>query len=115
MTANDNFDQCAECRMLVIGNEYHPYAACVLFKQLGQADKVRSCLDSIREYERNLIGSPAPLSQSEAREMKTAMMKVVKEYQQEYRYTEAGDVLMGLASALEKVGAAQPVESKKGK
>jgi hypothetical protein len=44
------FDKCAECHMLVSPSEYHPYAACVLYKQLGQADKVKSCLDSIIEY-----------------------------------------------------------------
>lgn len=43
-------DSCANCKMLVFAGEYHPYTACVLYRQLGQADKVRSCLDALRAH-----------------------------------------------------------------
>ena len=52
-------DTCVTCRMIVFDGEYHPYTACVLYRQLGQADKVRSCLDAVRGYERRQ-SRPAP-------------------------------------------------------
>lgn len=41
-------DYCQECGMLVSVTEYHPYAACVLFKHLHQGDKVRELIRSIQ-------------------------------------------------------------------
>ncbi|HEX5704914.1 MAG TPA: hypothetical protein VFX97_17075 [Pyrinomonadaceae bacterium] len=38
---------CGECGMLVDAQEYHPYAACVMYRQLGQAEKVNSNLRAV--------------------------------------------------------------------
>jgi len=43
-------DRCAECGMIVDVNEYHPYPACVMFRQVADGDKVRAYLDQIIEY-----------------------------------------------------------------
>lgn len=58
-----DFSPCAECHMLVAAGEYHPYAACVLYKQLRQADKVKSCLNSIIEYARSADLSRAAVTE----------------------------------------------------
>lgn len=41
---------CGECEMLVKPAEYHPYAACVMYRQLGQVDKVTSNLHAVVDY-----------------------------------------------------------------
>ena len=38
---------CAECGMIVDANEYHPYAACLMFKSCKDSDVVRSNLESM--------------------------------------------------------------------
>ena len=60
MTDEMENTHCAECKMIVFDGEYHPYTACILYRQLGQADKVRSCLDSVIEY---ATRSTPPVSQ----------------------------------------------------
>jgi hypothetical protein len=44
------FILCAECGMPVLPKEYHPYAACVLYRQLGQSDKVSDLLLDVVRY-----------------------------------------------------------------
>ncbi len=62
----DSFTPCAECHMLCSVGEYHPYAACVLYRQLGQADKVKSCLDSMIEYAtRTPAATPERINEAE--------------------------------------------------
>lgn len=41
---------CGECGMLLLGREYHPYTACLLFKQTGNSNIVMSSLASVIEY-----------------------------------------------------------------
>lgn len=40
---------CAECGMQVRAGEYHPYAACLMFKGCGKAHTVRENLAYVRE------------------------------------------------------------------
>lgn len=40
-------EACANCGMRCQPREYHPYTACVLFRQLRDGDKVRSCLEAV--------------------------------------------------------------------
>ncbi len=42
--------KCGECGMIVFQNEYHPYAACILYKQTRQAEKVQDLLRDIASY-----------------------------------------------------------------
>lgn len=49
---NDEMKTCIECGMLVSPTEYHPYAACLMFKACHDADTVRGNLQDIREHER---------------------------------------------------------------
>lgn len=38
---------CMECSMPVAAKEYHPYAACLMFKGCGDAKTVRDNLDGV--------------------------------------------------------------------
>lgn len=40
---------CAECGMLCTAREFHPFAACLMFKACRDGDKVRSNLEFLRE------------------------------------------------------------------
>lgn len=43
--------KCHGCGMVTMGvRDYHPYAACVMFRQLGQGDKVEANLRAVVEY-----------------------------------------------------------------
>lgn len=43
---NNEFIKCPTCQMLLLDeSEYHPAAACEIYKQTGQADKVHSRLN----------------------------------------------------------------------
>jgi hypothetical protein len=47
----NNYDRCAKCGMLKISpTDYHPDAACVLFRHLGQSDKVEMHLRAVVAY-----------------------------------------------------------------
>lgn len=39
--------RCAECHMLVEDGEYHPYAACLMFKSCRNGDTVRENLRAV--------------------------------------------------------------------
>ena len=41
---------CQECGMLVENNEYHPYAACLMFKSCKDNEMVRGNLISVRNH-----------------------------------------------------------------
>jgi len=40
-------DECKECGMPVDANEYHPYAACLMFKACYDSATVKANLDSV--------------------------------------------------------------------
>ena len=42
--------RCAECGMQVEPGEYHPYAACLMFKACQNADTVRGNLQDVAEH-----------------------------------------------------------------
>lgn len=42
--------RCGECGMLVFPAEYHPYAACVMYRQIKQAEKVYDLLRDVLMY-----------------------------------------------------------------
>jgi len=44
------FSTCAECGMPVIMGEYHPYTACVLYRQTHQSEKVADLLREVALY-----------------------------------------------------------------
>ena len=44
------FSTCAECGMPVIMGEYHPYTACVLYRQTHQSEKVTDLLREVALY-----------------------------------------------------------------
>lgn len=48
MTNESRLVRCMECKMPVGFNEYHPYAACLMFKQCDDADVVRKNLAAVR-------------------------------------------------------------------
>ena len=43
-----DYDQCRDCGMKLFLHEYHPYPACVMYRQVRDSDKVRGYLDQIR-------------------------------------------------------------------
>lgn len=48
-------DTCQECGMTVESGEYHPYAACLMFKACGNADTVRGNLQDVLDHVRNAV------------------------------------------------------------
>jgi hypothetical protein len=45
--SKEEMTPCMECAMPTTAQEYHPYAACLMFKGCGDADTVRVNLDSV--------------------------------------------------------------------
>lgn len=43
-------DDCAECGMWVTPGEYHPYAACLMFKACHNSETVRTNLAAVLEH-----------------------------------------------------------------
>lgn len=59
------FSKCAGCGMLTLSNvDYHPYAACVMFKRLLSSEKVEASLKAVIEY--GMKAERAGLSPEEA-------------------------------------------------
>ncbi|GKS92757.1 hypothetical protein [Acidovorax sp. SUPP2539] len=48
MTAETTLAPCGECGMPCLPAEYHPYAACLMFKACHNSDTVRANLDAVR-------------------------------------------------------------------
>lgn len=45
------YSKCHACGMVTMGvRDYHPYAACVMFRHLGQGEKVEANLRAVVEY-----------------------------------------------------------------
>ncbi|WP_257835276.1 hypothetical protein [Burkholderia glumae] len=55
---SDKLSNCAECGMPCAPGEYHPHAACLMFKGCHDSMMVRAGLAAIREHA--LAASPAP-------------------------------------------------------
>lgn len=55
---SDKLSDCAECGMPCTRGEYHPHAACLMFKGCHDSATVRAGLAAIREHA--LAASPAP-------------------------------------------------------
>ncbi|NBI44939.1 hypothetical protein [Burkholderia sp. ISTR5] len=55
---SDKLSDCAECGMPCASGEYHPHAACLMFKGCHDSTTVRAGLAAIREHA--LSASPAP-------------------------------------------------------
>ncbi|WP_432778159.1 hypothetical protein QZL74_14345 [Burkholderia gladioli pv. alliicola] len=55
---SDKLSDCAECGMPCTPGEYHPHAACLMFKGCHDSTTVRAGLAAIREHA--LAASPAP-------------------------------------------------------
>ena len=54
--------ECGECGMMVEPHEYHPYAACLMFKACNSSESVRLNLEAVRAHgaaakERGILGS----------------------------------------------------------
>lgn len=48
---SDEFKHCAGCGMTTFGpRDYHPYAACVMFRQLRDGSNVEANLRAVVEY-----------------------------------------------------------------
>jgi hypothetical protein len=57
---------CAECGMpLVSVTDYHPYAACLIFKQCHDSETVTISLDAVMAYALNYGSPPPPLAKRE--------------------------------------------------
>lgn len=50
---------CAECGMHVKTGEYHPYAACLMFKACNNSETVRANIDAVMLYGSEYIDRPA--------------------------------------------------------
>lgn len=50
MTNFNDLQKCSACGMLITPQEYHPYPACVLYRQTQQSEKVQNWLESIVQY-----------------------------------------------------------------
>lgn len=59
---SDELKPCADCGMYVYAGEYHPYAACLMFKACHDSATVRTNLSAIRE------SRPTPEQSREARD-----------------------------------------------
>ena len=49
-TTPAELSRCAECGMHVRANEYHPFAACLMFKACHDSDTVRASLVAVQEH-----------------------------------------------------------------
>lgn len=61
-TASQKTNKCPECGMETTEGEYHPYAACLMYKQTGDADAVRSNLHAVRATGKMQSARPEPAS-----------------------------------------------------
>lgn len=47
--------KCAECNMTVFAGEYHPFAACLMYKGCGDEKQVRDNLNAVKDYSRTVL------------------------------------------------------------
>ena len=55
MALSDKHTECAQCGMVCAPNEYHPYAACLMFMACKDGPYVRAKLDEVRKQDDALI------------------------------------------------------------
>ena len=55
MALSDKHTECAQCGMVCAPNEYHPYAACLMFMACKDGPYVRAKLDEVRKQDTELI------------------------------------------------------------
>lgn len=55
-------EPCTCCWMPCAPGEYHPYAACLMFKACNNSETVRANLDDVRRAQPAPAASPAPLT-----------------------------------------------------
>jgi recombinational DNA repair protein (RecF pathway) len=53
--STDELSTCAECGMSVVPQEYHPYAACLMFKQCQDGAIVRFNLNAVLQDGKTLV------------------------------------------------------------
>jgi len=71
---SEEFPACADCGMIVKENEYHPYAACLMFKGCKDGKVVRANLKAVRdnaaEYCAMVVDARHPTLGDELRDLK---------------------------------------------
>ena len=55
MALSDKHTECAQCGMVCAPNEYHPYAACLMFMACKDGPYVRAKLAEVRKQDDALI------------------------------------------------------------
>ena len=55
MALSDKHTECAQCGMVCAPNEYHPYAACLMFMACKDGTYVRANLAEVRKQDEALI------------------------------------------------------------
>ena len=55
MALSDEHTECAQCGMVCAPNEYHPYAACLMFMACKDGPYVRAKLAEVRKQDEALI------------------------------------------------------------
>ena len=55
MALSDKHTECAQCGMVCAPNEYHPYAACLMFMACKDGPYVRANLAEVRKQDTELI------------------------------------------------------------
>ena len=55
MALSDKHTECAQCGMVCAPNEYHPYAACLMFMACKDGPYVRANLAEVRKQDDALI------------------------------------------------------------
>ena len=58
---------CADCGMPVAPGEYHPFAACLMFKACHSSDTVRANLAAVVEYGRQSVSATPPADSEDRR------------------------------------------------
>lgn len=56
-------NECACCGMLCAPLEFHPYAACLMFKACSNGNTVRANLDFVFEYAKRIAEQPKQFPQ----------------------------------------------------
>ena len=95
---------CIECGMMCEAVEYHPYAACLMFKQCLNSETVRANLQAVRDdsYQQGRVAG--------LREAEEYALRCLKELQDKIRDLESGKCV--LAGAQTKKGVEAWVHAK---
>ena len=90
---------CIECGMMCEAVEYHPYAACLMFKQCLNSETVRANLQAVRDdsYQQGRVAG--------LREAEKYALRCLKELQDKIRDLESGKCVLAGAQTKEGVEA----------